>query len=499
MAAASSVDKAALGSTDEEIDQVIDQFMQLSPADRARIRGATLRRKEHPEAPSQYPCVMGNHPGEVYEIVEEEEMHPVFMNDEQIEQESAKGNTYVKGLMHSEYSDEQGPMELAASCKARGNESFKRGKAYFAQALRFYNEALEHCENIEKKDQNAKKLESVARSNLAAIYLTREKYSYTIVETEKALELWSGNVKAAYRGAKSAVHLGHYKKGKRLAEQGLKSEPDNNALKKLAKEAQEGIERNERRQKEKEAKEKQMRERVETLRRSCEERGIQVAKPVMSNMQSVDNSYPYIDEYDCVHWPALLLYPEHGQTDFICDWPEVVTFHDQMSEVLPQSKKHAQECPELVAQWDTKKQYRLDNVDFFYRANWKKSVPLNEAWNWWIKPEEYNHEDDEEDEEILQEALETTQSTTNKAKQKNAKPSAKTLSKNVKWGKNDWVRVPGHAPLLLPLVQKDHVVADIPVFFVVAKNTDYYMNMIAEAKKEGHSFRTLEVPDFGGQ
>ena len=68
------------------------------------------------------------------------------------------------------------------------------------------------------------------------------------METEKALEAWDQNVKAAYRGAKSANHLGHYKKAKRLAEQGLKLEPENNALKKLAKEAQEGLERNERRQ-----------------------------------------------------------------------------------------------------------------------------------------------------------------------------------------------------------------------------------------------------------
>ena len=135
----SPVDPKALGTSDDELDQVIDQYMRLSPADKARVKGATLRRKEHPEAPSDYPCVMGDHPGEIYEVIEQEEMHPIFMNDEQIQQEAEKGNSYVRGLAHSDYSDEQGPMELAASNKARGNESFKRGKQYYAQALRFYN------------------------------------------------------------------------------------------------------------------------------------------------------------------------------------------------------------------------------------------------------------------------------------------------------------------------------------------------------------------------
>lgn len=249
----------------------------------------------------------------------------------------------------------------------------------------------------------------------------------------------------------------------------------------------------------KKQKQKEMNEKVQKLRNSCQERGIKVAKPVMTNMQTVENSLPYTDEYDCVHWPVLLLYPEHGQTDFICDWPEVVSFHDQLSEVLPENKAKARENPDMLPQWDIKGQYRLDNVDIFYRANWKRPVSLNEAWSWWIRPEEYNHEEDEEEEQILSEAAKAINSTSNKIKQKYSKPSAKNFSQNVQWGKNDWVRIPGHAPLLLPLVQKDHVVPDIPVFFVVAKGTDYYMNMIAEAKREGHSFRTLEVPDFGNQ
>lgn len=77
---------------------------------------------------------------------------------------------------------------------------------------------------------------------------SRQKYSYVIVESEKALELWPENVKAAYRGAKAAVHLGYYNKGKRLAEQGLQLDSDNKPLQSLLNEAKEGLERNRKRE-----------------------------------------------------------------------------------------------------------------------------------------------------------------------------------------------------------------------------------------------------------
>ena len=57
--------------------------------------------------------------------------------------------------------------------------------------------------------------------------------------------------------------------------------------------------------------------------------------------------------------------------------------------------------------------------------------------------------------------------------------------------RQDWVRVPTHAPLLLPLVTPGYVVADIPVFYVIARDTAYYRDTIGKA-----AVSTLVVPDL---
>jgi hypothetical protein len=56
-----------------------------------------------------------------------------------------------------------------------------------------------------------------------------------------------------------------------------------------------------------------------------------------------------------------------------------------------------------------------------------------------------------------------------------------------------WVRVPLHAPLLLPLVQEGYIVPEIPVFYVLARGTEYYESI---KKGNGGSFKTLVVPEL---
>ena len=54
-----------------------------------------------------------------------------------------------------------------------------------------------------------------------------------------------------------------------------------------------------------------------------------------------------------------------------------------------------------------------------------------------------------------------------------------------------WVRVPLDAPLLLPLVQAQHILPEIPVFHVIAKGTPYHEQFVKDC--DG-SFTTLVVP-----
>ena len=55
------------------------------------------------------------------------------------QEEDYEKNPYLKALRDLDYSDDHGPAELAVDCKERGNVAFKRGKAFYGNALKFYN------------------------------------------------------------------------------------------------------------------------------------------------------------------------------------------------------------------------------------------------------------------------------------------------------------------------------------------------------------------------
>ncbi|CAI2371935.1 unnamed protein product [Moneuplotes crassus] len=66
----------------------------------------------------------------------------------------------------------------------------------------------------------------------------------------------------------------------------------------------------------------------------------------------------YIDEYNILHFPVIILYDEFMQCDFIQDFGMNTTFREQLSQVLSQP-----------APWDPEHRYKIDAVDVFYETN----------------------------------------------------------------------------------------------------------------------------------
>mmetsp|Transcript_14843 Transcript_14843/g.17175 ORF Transcript_14843/g.17175 Transcript_14843/m.17175 type:complete len:179 (-) Transcript_14843:27-563(-) len=71
----------------------------------------------------------------------------------------------------------------------------------------------------------------------------------------------------------------------------------------------------------------------------------------------------YIDGYNIIHFPVILLYEEFMQSDFIQDFPMNTTFREQLSIVLSQP-----------APWDPDHRYKLDAVDIFFETNISEPV-----------------------------------------------------------------------------------------------------------------------------
>jgi hypothetical protein len=135
------------------------------------------------------------------------------------------------------------------------------------------------------------------------------------------------------------------------------------------------------------------------------------------------------------------------------DVEEVACLGDVLSAVLPGAGGGGR------LPWDAKGQYSTQNVDVFYKANACQPVPLD---TWGAR------------DDILA--------------GDSASFSYDEPTEHLR--KSQWVRVPPAAPLLLPMVQPNYVVADIPVFYVVARSSPLY----AEMRQRG--FAELRVPEM---
>ena len=182
---------------------------------------------------------------------------------------------------------------------------------------------------------------------------------------------------------------------------------------------------------------------LEAVRSGCRERDIVVGPPLYAGGMRRTLAQPYVDEDECMHWPVLLLYPQHSTSDFLEEVAESASIGDILAAVLPRGGRRPD--------WDSAGEYSEDNVDVFYKTNPCKPLPVEE---WWTRAAD-------------ERGAETT------------------------WQTSRLVRVPPIAPLLFPISRPGYVVADIPVFYVVARSSDCWARMKAEA---GGDFVELRVP-----
>jgi len=182
---------------------------------------------------------------------------------------------------------------------------------------------------------------------------------------------------------------------------------------------------------------------LQAVRDGCMERNLRVGPPLYAGAMRRTLARPYLDEDACMHWPVLLLYPQHAQSDFLEDVAESASIGDVLAAVFPRGAPRAP--------WDERGEYRADNVDVFFKTNPCKPLKFAE---WWTRA----------------------------AEAEGAKDTFQT---------SRLVLVPPHAPLLFALVQPGYVVADIPAFYVVPRSSECWAEM---KKAAGGAFVALRVP-----
>lgn len=410
-----------------------------------------------------------------------DEITPLFM-DHNPTKEEMESNPHLKALSNIEYDDIDTPETLATQAKENGNSAFSKGPAFYGNAIKFFNEAIDHASKSKdkKRKREMKELRSVCYANLAAVYMGRKKFITALDCCEDALKLNGRNVKAAYRAAKCCLSLGRALAACDFAELGLEQEPESAVLLALKKEAEQVVAVQKRNAAKAAEELEKRRMAIEAVREACKERRVQVGPPLYSRMRRTA-ALPYVEKYvdpesgessNLLHWPLLLLYPQYHMSDFLEDVGEVTFISDLLRTVLPSSV--AQEEREESADrplWDKKGDYTAETVDVFYRSNACKPIKLSEAW---------------------QEALLPAGSTLADGASAGSLKEWDTEPEET-WLSSSWVRIPPAAPLILVLSQPDCIVADIPVLYIVSRSSPVYAEM---RRRSGGVFKELAVPDF---
>ncbi|KAL0355043.1 UNVERIFIED_CONTAM: Tetratricopeptide repeat protein 4 [Sesamum radiatum] len=239
----------------------------------------------------------------------------------------------------------------ALELKEKGNEYVKMGKKHYSDAIDCYTRAIN-----QKALSNSES--SILYSNRAHVNLLLGNFRRALQDAEEAIKLSPTNVKALYRAVKAALSLNLMNEAKSYCEKGLQQSPDNEELKKLAKQIDVKISE----QQQHEAEVSKAVAAAKDLISAFEDRRIKFGKAMYQELTGIKK--PMLDKNKILHWPVLLLYAEVMSSDIIEDFCETDMFsvHLDMISLLP--NMFSESSPPLP--WDTENAYTRDAIELYY-------------------------------------------------------------------------------------------------------------------------------------
>lgn len=479
--------------------------------------------------------------------------HPLFL-DHSPSQKETDGSAYLSALQNLEYDEHDTPVSLATEAKEKGNASFAKGSAFYGHAIKHYNDCIDHASKGLKREADSKKdrdeaavLLSTAYSNLAAIYLARRKFITALDCCEKSLQHQPRNVKALYRAAKACLEVGRADAAVAFCSSGIAAakaaaaaaapaadaaaagagaaaaaaaEPKEVAgFRELEKAAAAAVARQAAVRRDVERSRRAQLAEISAARSAIRERGIAVGPPLYRRL-AMHIAGPSIsplpkpdpEQPSCLMWPVLILYPEHHTADFVTACAEVASVGDLLASVLPVSPPGPHSRPPDRLPWDSNGSYWVGGVDCFYLARAGAVLPEGRAWG------------DIEDEVSAALAAAERREKERAAGAAGAgadeaakggagagsaaadgdafeelysgslaRGSAAAGSPAAIGGPSELVRIPHAAPLLLALVQRGHVLCDVPVLYVLPRDSKNAARNVF-AGRQGGSFKSVALP-----
>ncbi|XP_052171096.1 uncharacterized protein LOC127787207 [Diospyros lotus] len=327
----------------------------------------------------------------------------------------------------------------AIELKEKGNEYVKLGKKHYSDAIDCYTRAIN--QKVLSDSEN-----SILFANRAHVNLLLGNYRRALRDAEEAIKLCPTNIKAFYRAVKASLSLNLLLEAKQYCEKALQQSPDNEELRKLARE-------------------------IALQKSECERHGAEISMAVAeakgtvsaiedrklnigkaSFQELVGLKKPILDNNNILHWPVLFLYAEVMSSDIIEDFCETDMFSVHLDMMF------SEDCPPLP--WDKEKAYTREAVELYYETG--SGVYLSKK-------------------EILCYLLEGTAGAHLEGIGDEVEHAANSSDCSISAGQgpSKWVKVNEKRTLYDVLREPNFVIPGIPVFYVVSKKSSFYKDFRA--------------------
>jgi tetratricopeptide (TPR) repeat protein len=264
------------------------------------------------------------------------------------------------------------PLENATDFKERGNECFKEKR--WRDAIEFYGRGVSLITQEEKRrargeaphetnpDGDKEAEVAAQRAVLGTLYVNRAACQLELknhrscwLDCAAALNLNPRNVKAWYRSARALLAVGRVEEADDACAGGLSVDPDNAALRAVAREVVAKAEEQGRRIEAENRARLAERRRAAFLHAALRARGIKVRRssrpPDMGDARLELVPDPE-DPASTLSFPAVVLYPVHLESDFIKAFNEKESLMQHFGYVFP-------------LPWDKEGEYSANNVECF--------------------------------------------------------------------------------------------------------------------------------------
>lgn len=241
----------------------------------------------------------------------------------------------VEAMQQLKYDTElNGPEDLAEQYKEDGNNNFKLKKYRWAVAS--YTEGLrQKCKSLE--------LNAQLYCNRAAAHFRLKNYGSALADSTIASKLKPNYTKAMTKAALCCWELERYQECIDWCKQLLELDPANAEMTMLKDKAEKALKLAERNRRKAELKERLAARQEAALRNALVERGIELPKPKDEELEynpfePLMPTHPALQGHrvhqspsgDGLVWPAVFLYPEVMESDFVQSFDESSTFGEQL-------------------------------------------------------------------------------------------------------------------------------------------------------------------------